>query len=73
MQQYEYEEEMESIYQASLLKSFKKTVDDGFFDFIIVDAINHKLAQFEGFLAYGKNKGFEVSSLIVTFLSQYLK
>jgi len=33
--QYEYDEEMESAYRASLLKSFKKNIDGGYFPFLI--------------------------------------
>lgn len=61
MLEYEYEAEMESIYQASLYKSFKKTIEDGFFDFIIVDAVNDKCSQFEPFWSFARLKGFEVS------------
>ena len=58
--EYEYEGVMEIAYRTSLLKSFKKTVDDGFFDFIIVDAINDKLQYVVPFRNYSKLKGFEV-------------
>ena len=52
---------MEAIYNVSLLKTFKKTIEDGFFDFIIVDAINDKISKVEPFWTYAKLKGFEVS------------
>ncbi len=32
---YEYEEEMEGAYRSSLLKSFKKNIDGGYFPFLI--------------------------------------
>jgi hypothetical protein len=32
---YEYEEEMEGAYRNSLLKSFKKNIDGGYFPFLI--------------------------------------
>lgn len=51
---------MEAIYHVSLLKTFKKTIEDGFFDFIIVDAVNDKIAKIEPFWSYAKMKGFEV-------------
>ena len=60
-QEYEYEDSMEAIYNVSLLKTFKKTIEDGFFDFIIVDAINDKITKVEPFWTYAKLKGFEVS------------
>ncbi|XP_063957585.1 YLP motif-containing protein 1-like [Lytechinus pictus] len=59
-QEYEYEDSMEGIYQNSLLKTFKKTIEDGFFDFIIVDAVNDKNSKIEPFWSYAKTKGFEV-------------
>ncbi|XP_041468009.1 YLP motif-containing protein 1-like isoform X2 [Lytechinus variegatus] len=59
-QEYEYEDSMEGIYQNSLLKTFKKTIEDGFFDFIIVDAVNDKISKIEPFWSYAKTKGFEV-------------
>lgn len=58
--EYEYEAEMEEVYQSSLFKSFKKTIDDRFFPFIIVDAINDKVKNFENFWSYAKQRGFQV-------------
>ena len=45
MLEYEYEPEMEESYRADFLKSFKKTVEKGFFSFIIVDAVNDKVCD----------------------------
>ncbi|XP_013386557.1 YLP motif-containing protein 1 isoform X2 [Lingula anatina] len=58
--EYEYEPELEESYRQSLLKSFKKTIDDGFFPFIIVDAVNDRIRYFEEFWSYAKSKGFQV-------------
>ncbi|KAK3093812.1 hypothetical protein FSP39_020514 [Pinctada imbricata] len=58
--EYEYEPEMESSYRQNMFKSFKKTVDDGFFPFIIVDAVNDRVKHFEEFWSYAKSKGFQV-------------
>ncbi|KAH9495062.1 hypothetical protein Btru_018729 [Bulinus truncatus] len=58
--EYEYEQALEEAYRQSLLKSFKKTVDDGFFPFIILDATNEKVAHFAEFWSYAKSKGFQV-------------
>jgi len=41
--EYVYEEEMEEAYRASLFKSFTKTLEDGFFPVVIVDAIHDKV------------------------------
>ena len=52
---------MESAYRKNLLKSFKKTIDNGFFPFIIIDAVNEKTKHYEDFWSYAKSKGFQVS------------
>ncbi|XP_076004812.1 uncharacterized protein ylpm1 isoform X2 [Genypterus blacodes] len=57
---YEYELEMEETYRNSMLKTFKKTLDDGFFPFIIIDTINDKVKHFDQFWSAAKTKGFEV-------------
>jgi len=57
---YEYEEEMEKMYVASLIKSFKKQIDDGYFSLILVDCINDKTEHYQPMWSYAKQKGFEV-------------
>ncbi|GAB6023517.1 hypothetical protein CHUAL_008292 [Chamberlinius hualienensis] len=58
--EYEYEAEVEESYRRSLFKSFKKTVDDGFFPLIIVDAINNRCKHFDEMCSYARQKGFKV-------------
>ncbi|XP_067337606.1 YLP motif-containing protein 1 isoform X2 [Channa argus] len=58
--EYEYEPEMEDTYRSSMLKTFKKTLDDGFFPFIILDSINDRVKHFDQFWSAAKTKGFEV-------------
>lgn len=58
--EFEYEPEMEDTYRSSMLKTFKKTLDDGFFPFIILDSINDKVKHFDQFWSAAKTKGFEV-------------
>ncbi|XP_067097665.1 YLP motif-containing protein 1 isoform X1 [Osmerus mordax] len=58
--EYEFEPEMEDTYRSSMLKTFKKTLDDGFFPFIIIDTINEKVKHFDQFWSAAKTKGFEV-------------
>ena len=55
--EYEYDAAMEEHYRASLFKSFNKTLDDGYFPVIIIDAINHKVA----YLSMVKWKTVEIS------------
>lgn len=64
--EYEYEPEMEDTYRSSMLKTFKKTLDDGFFPFIILDTINEKVKHFEPFWSAAKTKGFEVRDELAT-------
>nr|XP_026695911.1 YLP motif-containing protein 1 isoform X2 [Ciona intestinalis] len=58
--EYEHEPEMEQTYRASLLKSFKKTLDDGFFTFVILDSINEKVEHFFEFYQAAEQHGFNV-------------
>lgn len=50
---------MEDAYRSSMLKTFRKTLDDGFFPFIIIDAINDRVKYFDQFWSAAKTKGFE--------------
>ena len=55
---YEYDEPMEPSYYKSLLKMFKKNVEQGFYPFLIVDAVFQKLTDFEEYWSFAKSKGF---------------
>lgn len=59
---YEYEECMESSYRESLMRSFKKTITDGYFNFIIVDNINDKVKYFGEMWSFAKQNGFQVNN-----------
>jgi hypothetical protein len=56
---YEYDKKMDESYQRSLIKSFKKTIDDFLFKFVIVDMINKNLNQIDEMSSYAKIKGFQ--------------
>ncbi|XP_073048540.1 uncharacterized protein [Primulina eburnea] len=58
--EYCYEPEMEEAYRSSMLKAFKKTLDEGVFSFVIVDDRNLRVADFAQFWATGKRSGYEV-------------
>lgn len=58
--EYEFEPELEDSYRASLIKSFKRQVDEGFFPFIIIDCINNRVSYFSEIASYAKQHGFEV-------------
>jgi len=67
--EYEYDAAMETSYQVSFLKSFKRQIDDCYFNFIIVDAVFDKVAQLEEFWSYAMSKGFQASDLLTNTLS----
>ncbi|XP_043723984.1 uncharacterized protein LOC122670984 [Telopea speciosissima] len=58
--EYCYEPEMEEAYRSSMLKAFKKTLEEGNFSFIIVDDRNLRVADFAQFWATAKRSGYEV-------------
>ncbi|KAL5544402.1 hypothetical protein UlMin_008186 [Ulmus minor] len=58
--EYCYEPEMEEAYRSSMLKAFKKTLEEGAFTLIIVDDRNLRVADFAQFWAIAKSSGYEV-------------
>ncbi|XP_071902447.1 uncharacterized protein [Coffea arabica] len=62
-----YEPEMEEAYRSSMLKAFKKTLDEGVFPFVIVDDRNLRVADFAQFWATAKRSGYEVYLLEATY------
>ncbi|XP_042499819.1 uncharacterized protein LOC122078008 [Macadamia integrifolia] len=58
--EYCYEPEMEEAYRSSMLKAFKKTLEEGNFSVIIVDDRNLRVADFAQFWATAKMSGYEV-------------
>ncbi|KAJ9677353.1 hypothetical protein PVL29_022372 [Vitis rotundifolia] len=65
--EYCYEPEMEEAYRASMLKAFKKTLEEGVFTFIIVDDRNLRVADFAQFWATAKRSGYEVYLLEASY------
>ena len=63
--QYEYEEQLAIPYRSSLLKSFKKQVENGLFSFIMVDCVNDKTSHYEEMWSFAKQRGFEVQSILI--------
>lgn len=58
--EYVYEAAMEDTYMQYLVKSFKKTVADGHFDFIIVDCVNATLKHYTDMYNFSKTYAFTV-------------
>lgn len=55
---YEYDASLNETYQRSLIKSFKKILDDQLFNFVIVDMINERVDQIDEMANYAKSRGF---------------
>jgi len=57
---YEFEADLEPRYRNDLSKAFKKTVESGHFDFIIVDCINDKVKHFDDLSIFATQRRFQV-------------
>lgn len=55
---------MEESYRGNLVRSLKKTLEDGYFTFVIMDAVNNKVEYFEDCYNTSKALGFEVRLLL---------
>lgn len=45
VEEYEYDEALEPAYRDSMFKLFQKTLSEGYFNMIIVDAVNNKASS----------------------------
>ena len=61
---YEYEAGMEDTYMKYLLKSFKKTMSDNLYDFIIIDCNNDSLRSLNDFYCNAKDAGYVVREFV---------
>ena len=61
---YEYEPHLEESYRLSLIRSFKKTITDGYFSFIVVDNVNQRVRNFGEMWSFAKQNGFQVSKCL---------
>ena len=58
VEEYEYDPALESAYRSSMFKLFNKTLDEGYFSLVVVDAINSKVRlSVEGLLIMVAFKG----------------
>ena len=55
---YKYDVDLDKTYQQSLIKSFKKTIDDNLSNFVIVDMINERVDQIDEMFTYAKSHDF---------------
>ena len=51
MEEYEYDPVLEPSYRSSMLKLFNKTLDEGYFPLVIVDAVNSKVCCVSGYVS----------------------
>lgn len=65
---YEYDPDNENTYMENVKKSFKKTISEGFYDFVIVDCNNIDLTNYNFFYASAKQQEFAVSMISCRFL-----
>jgi len=63
---YEYDASLETRYRDDLFKTFRKTVEAGYFRFIIVDCVNEKFRHFQEMTNFAKAKKFQVWSQLQT-------
>ncbi len=54
VEEYEYDEAMEPSYMESMYRQFNKTLEEGFFNMILVDSVNHRvgnIVEYDTYLA----------------------
>ncbi|CAG4961979.1 unnamed protein product [Colias eurytheme] len=57
---YEYDEKLEESYTMSLKRALKRSITDGYFSFIIFDAVNDQLKSYADIWNYARQYGFQV-------------
>ncbi|XP_028178398.1 YLP motif-containing protein 1-like isoform X1 [Ostrinia furnacalis] len=57
---YEYDESLEESYLNSLKRAFKRSLTDGYFNFLIFDAVNDHLRSYADVWNYARQNGFQV-------------
>lgn len=57
--EYQYEHDMEETYRSNMSKSIKKQIEDGYFNFFILDAVHEKRKYFTEIVSFAKKKNFE--------------
>ncbi|CAL8111689.1 unnamed protein product [Orchesella dallaii] len=58
--EYEYDDEREPLYRAQLIRQFRKTLDEGYFSFVIVDCVNEYARHFDEMSSFATQKRFQV-------------
>lgn len=58
--EYEYDPKMEETYRRSLIKLVRKSIDDRFYPFLIVDQNNEQIEHFRDMADYAEANQFQV-------------
>ncbi len=58
--EYEYDAQMEETYRRSLIKLVRKSIDDRFYPFLIIDQNNEQIAYFRDMADYAEANQFQV-------------
>lgn len=58
--EYEYDPKMEETYRKSLIKLVRKSIDDRFYPFLIVDQNNEQIGHFRDMADYAESNQFQV-------------
>ncbi|CAG4996488.1 unnamed protein product [Parnassius apollo] len=57
---YEYDQDSEEAYMYSLKRAFKRSLTDGYFSFLIFDAVNEQLKSYADIWNFARQNGFQV-------------
>ncbi|XP_068629593.1 putative uncharacterized protein DDB_G0281733 isoform X2 [Battus philenor] len=57
---YEYDQDLEESYMNSLKRAFKRSITDGYFTFLIFDAVNEHLKCYADVWNFSRQNGFQV-------------
>ena len=63
---YEFDKSMDEVYQRSLVKAFKKTLDDGLFNFVIVDMVNNRMSLLDEMNLHATLRGYKLYVIELT-------
>lgn len=57
---YEYDESSEETFLSALKRAFKRSLTDGYFTFLIYDAVNDQLKSYADIWNFARQNGFQV-------------
>lgn len=66
LMKYEFDKSMDDVYQRSLVKAFKKTLDDGLFNFVIVDMVNNRMSLLDEINLHATLRGYKLYVIELT-------